>query len=77
MPREESKTEEPKAPQSQPRSAAPTAEKAKLPEKPEPGKRTWTRGDDPEAAAEALLAANRGSSGGEYNAVVAKTTPDA
>lgn len=39
--------------------------------------KTWTRGNDPQAAAEALMAANRGSSGGELNVTIPKTTPRA
>ena len=36
---------------------------------------SWTRGNDPEAAAEALRQANRGSTGGELNMPVPKHTP--
>jgi hypothetical protein len=39
--------------------------------------RTWTRGDDPENAAEELRKANRGSTGGELNQPVPKNTPRA
>lgn len=39
--------------------------------------RTWTRGNDPEAAAQALREANRGTSGGGLNQAVPKTTPSA
>ena len=42
-----------------------------------PGGRTWTRGNDPEAAAQALLEANRGTSGGELNRTIPKSTPSA
>ena len=42
---------------------------------PEPGKRTWTRGDDPKAADEELLQANRGSTGGELNQPLRRQTP--
>jgi hypothetical protein len=37
--------------------------------------RSWSRGDDPEAANEELLKANRGSTGGELNVPPPKTTP--
>lgn len=39
------------------------------------GEQTWTRGNDPEAAAQALREANRGTSGGELNNPVPKNTP--
>lgn len=38
--------------------------------------KTWTRGNDPDAAAAALLQANRGSTGAE-NMPVPKRTPSA
>lgn len=38
---------------------------------------TWTRGNDPEAAAQALREANRGTSGGELNRTIPKSTPSA
>lgn len=39
--------------------------------------RTWTRGNDPEAAAQALREANRGTSGGGLNQTIPKSTPSA
>ena len=42
---------------------------------PPPDQRTWTRGNDPDAAAQSLLEANRGTTGGEYNAGHAPRTP--
>ncbi len=42
---------------------------------PPPDQRTWTRGNDPDAALKSAQEANRGTTGGEYNAGLQPRTP--
>ena len=82
MPKSESKPEDntqaesrPPVGNAPPNSSTAKKSEPKLEEKPPAGERKWTRGSDSEAANQALLEANRGTTGGEFNTVLPKSTP--